>query len=560
MRRLIFLITLMVTLSGCATYRQDIDEGLQLAKNGDWQGAETVIDKALESPQDTLLRYLEKGALAQYQGDYERSNELLEQAEQLSDTFFKKSLENRAWALLSNPRQSDYYGNGVERVYISYLKSLNYLALAEEAPARTPQRQSLLDAAVVEARRIDLKLNEISALTTSYAELDAKENQAFYMKALDWLGNFYAGGRSSEEFQYREDAWGRYLEGLQYESAGDYDDARISYTNAAKLYESGYAKQYDLSPMTAQRARLDAIRMMQKSGWSQGEVDAAINQYLDSAHQELLSQYQQHDAELVIIEHQGFMPDKAEMSLFLYADPEAYSLVLDPVIPYENGRRNLNDYDEFRWFTMVYSDANPLSMFANYKAGGIWRTFDGLFTKRVILGAGVWRQLRSLGLEEQLLQVPLRITVPFYRRFELDNQPGILSLGTDTMQIPTLRMSSLADIALQDQIAHAQRDIYEGLVRELLRAWLAQQAQQQLVKDNTLGMLVGFASQVALMATSAADTRNWLTLPAQVRLQRRPLAAGTYTPNYQVGEHSFTMEQTQIASGEMKIWNLRNPY
>jgi hypothetical protein len=199
-------------------------------------------------------------------------------------------------------------------------------------------------------------------------------------------------------------------------------------------------------------------------------------------------------------------------------------------------------------------------MFANYKAGGIWRTFDGLFTKRVILGAGVWRQLRSLGLEEQLLQVPLRITVPFYRRFELDNQPGILSLGTDTMQIPTLRMSSLADIALQDQIAHAQRDIYEGLVRELLRAWLAKQAQQQLVKDNTLGMLVGFASQVALMATSAADTRNWLTLPAQVRLQRRPLAAGTYTPNYQVGEHSFTMEQTQIASGEMKIWNLRNPY
>ncbi|TPE54358.1 hypothetical protein FJM67_05280 [Maribrevibacterium harenarium] len=560
MLRLTLLITLILTLSGCATYRQDIDEGLQLAKNGDWQGAETVIDKALESPQDTLLRYLEKGALAQYQGDYERSNELLEQAEQLSDTFFKKSLENRAWALLSNPRQSDYYGNGVERVYISYLKSLNYLALAEEAPARTPQRQSLLDAAVVEARRIDLKLNEISALTTSYAELDAKENQAFYMKALDWLGNFYAGGRSSEEFQYREDAWGRYLEGLQYESAGDYDDARISYTNAAKLYESGYAKQYDLSPMTAQRARLDAIRMMQKSGWSQGEVDAAINQYLDSAHQELLSQYQQHDTELVIIEHQGFIPDKAEMSLFLYADPEAYSLVLDPVIPYENGRRNLNDYDEFRWFTMVYSDANPLSMFANYKAGGIWRTFDGLFTKRVILGAGVWRQLRSLGLEEQLLQVPLRITVPFYRRFELDNQPGILSLGADTMQTPTLRMSSLADIALQDQIAHAQRDIYEGLVRELLRAWLAQQARQQLVKDNTLGMLVGFASQVALMATSAADTRNWLTLPAQVRLQRRPLAAGTYTPNYQVGEHSFTMEQTQIASGEMKIWNIRNPY
>ena len=48
MLRLTLLITLILTLSGCATYRQDIDEGLLLAKSGDWQGAETVIDKALE--------------------------------------------------------------------------------------------------------------------------------------------------------------------------------------------------------------------------------------------------------------------------------------------------------------------------------------------------------------------------------------------------------------------------------------------------------------------------------------------------------------------------------
>ncbi|WOD06047.1 hypothetical protein [Marinomonas sp. GJ51-6] len=95
---------LVVTLSGCATYKQSIDEGLNLAKEGNWAQAESTLEPVLNNPQDQLLYYLEIGTLAQNQGDYERSNDLLEQAEALSDTFLKDSFSNRSWSLTEQPK------------------------------------------------------------------------------------------------------------------------------------------------------------------------------------------------------------------------------------------------------------------------------------------------------------------------------------------------------------------------------------------------------------------------------------------------------------------------
>lgn len=545
-------------LTGCATYKQEIDKGLTLAKQGDWKNAESKLSDALhDNPHDQLLYLLEVGALAQNQGDYQRSNTLLEQADKLSDTFFQKSFSNRAWALLSNPRQENYHGSGLERVYISYLKSLNYLALSEQATSHE-ERDKLRDSALVEARRIDNKLNEIQAQKPSYQELNAKQDQAFYMKALSWLGNFYNGGRSTEEYAYRDDAWARYLEGLQYEISKQYDDARISYQDAAKLYEAGYAKQYSLSNMTAERAWLDSIRMMQKGGgWSQDDINKLIKEKLSPAMQTVLASYKKDDAELVILEHEGFIPDKSEMSLRLYADPNAYSLVLQPLTGSDHQQQN----DAFRWFTMVYSDINPLNLLANYKAGGAWGAVSGVFTKRVIVGSAVWKQLEQAHLDTLLTQQFIRVTVPYYRRFTLDHQTPILKLNgpakTDKSS-QTIRMTSLADIALQEQLFDAQRDIYEGLVRELLRSWLADRVARS-VKDDTASLILSLIGQVSVFASSAADTRNWLTLPAQVRLTREALPAAPYEPDYSVDKQHFSLGKIVLQPNEIKVWNLRNP-
>lgn len=552
----VFIWVTICLLAGCATYQQDIEEGLNLAKEGQWKGAEDKLEGVLDNSQDQLLYYMEIGALAQNQGDFERSNTLLEKAERLSDTFFPDNFSNRSWALLSNPRQGDYRGSGLERVYISYLKSLNYLALAEQEKNSSKKRQ-LNDAALVEVRRIDIKLNEIRAQTPSYQDLNAKENQAFYMKALNWLGDFYTGGRDTDKFLYRDDAWARYLAGLQYEIDGEFDDARISYEKAANLYEDGYAKQYALPSTTAERAWLDAIRMMQKGGFSQSEIQQKIDTKLSADMQATLKQYHQGDAELVVLEHQGFIPDKSEMTLLLYADPRAYSLVLEPL----HGGGNVEVNDAFRWFTMVYADINPLNLIANYKAGGAWGTFSGIFTKRVILGRPVWQQLNDIKVDKLLTEQTIRVTVPYYRRFTLDQHQPTLQVNTPTIAPfnNSLRMTSLADIALQEQLAQAQRDIYEGLVRELLRSWLAYQVSSN-VKDQNAALILNLIGQVAVFASSASDTRNWLTLPAQVRLTREPLPPGEYNPDYTVNKKAFSLGKVNLEANKIKLWNLRNPY
>ena len=551
----LFLWASVCFLAGCATYKQDIDAGLSLAKEGEWKAAENKLEGVLNNPQDKLLYYMEAGALAQNQGDFERSNTLLEQAEKLSDTFFPENFSNRSWALLTNPRQSDYRGSGIEGVYISYLKSLNYLALAEQE-TDTRQKRQLQDAALVEVRRIDIKLNEIRAQNPSYQDLNAKENQAFYMKALSWLGNFYTGGRDTDKFIYRDDAWARYMEGLQYEISGEYDDARISYQKAANLYQDGYAKQYDLPVITAERAWLDTIRMMQKGGYSQDEIQQQINSKLSPAMQETLKQYHDGVSELVILEHQGFVPDKSEMTLLLYADPRAYSLVLEPL----HGGGSTQANDSFRWFTMVYADINPLNLIANYKAGGAWGTFSGIFTKRVILGQPVWQQLSATHVDKLLTEQTIRVTVPYYGRFTLDQHQPTLQVSTETVAPfkNSIRMTSLADIAFQEQLAQAQRDIYEGLVRELLRSWLAYQVSSN-VQDQNAALILNLIGQVAVFASSAADTRNWLTLPAQVRLTRAPLPPGEYTPDYQVNQKTFSLGKVHLEANKIKVWNLRNP-
>lgn len=553
--RWIFLCLSVSFLAGCATYKQDIDAGLSLAKEGEWKEAEAKLEGVLDNSQDKLLYYMEIGALAQNQGDFERSNALLEQAERMSDTFFPENFSNRSWALLSNPRQGDYRGSGMERVYISYLKSMNYLALAANENNAAKKRQ-LNDAALVEVRRIDLKLNEIRAQNPSYQDLNAKENQAFYMKALSWLGDFYTGGRDTDQFLYRDDAWARYMEGLQYEINGEYDDARISYQKAANLYEDGYAKQYDLPTVTSERAWLDTIRMMQKGGFSQSEIQQQINAKLSPEMQETLKQYQSGDAELVVLEHQGFIPDKREMTLLLYADPRAYSLVLEPL----HGGGSIEANDAFRWFTMVYADINPLNLIANYKTGGAWGTFSGIFTKRVILGRPVWQQLNSAKVDTLLTQQTIRVTVPYYGRFTLDKHQTTLQVNNTKAKVQnqSVRMTSLADIAFQEQLAQAQRDIYEGLIRELLRSWLAYQVAAN-VQDESASLILNLIGQVAVFASSAADTRNWLTLPAQVRLTREPLPPGEYTPDYTVNKKTFSLGKVNLEANKITLWNLRNP-
>ena len=79
---------------------------------------------------------------------------------------------------------------------------------------------------------------------------------------------------------------------------------------------------------------------------------------------------------------------------------------------------------------MVYADIHPLSMIANYKAGKANAALQGFFTKRIILGSKIWQELTRLHFDEALFTSPLRVTIPYYNRFTLDNSLTSLSISS----------------------------------------------------------------------------------------------------------------------------------
>jgi hypothetical protein len=451
--------------------------------------------------------------------------------------------------------QGDFQPTGFERVYINFFKSLNYLALAEQAKSRQ-ERQSLLDAALVESRRIDLKLNEIAALNPSYEDIDGA-NKAFLSKAVDWLSGFYTGDINSDDYVYRDDAWARYMEGLQYEISGEYDDARIAYQASANLYDKGYTKQYNLPKDTGQRAWLDTIRMMKKAGGWQSEYPSLAKEKLNKKYQALLADYDKKPAEIIVLEEQGFVPERKELNLMLYASPQSYSLVLEPL--YTGTHQDANNAS--RWFSMVYADQGLLNLFANYQAGGAWNTFAGVFTKRIILGNAGWRSLRSVGIDKMLSEAPVRIAVPYYDPVVLDSTKTKLSSSLATSGASkhnSVRMTSLADITMQVQLSQASRDIYETLLRELLRNYLAYKVSSE-VQDETASLLLGFVGKIAVLASASSETRNWSTLPAQIRLTRQAADTGLQSLNYQTNGRNFTLDPFELNKNQIKVWNIRNP-
>ena len=148
----------------------------------------------------TVLFKLDMGLLFHYAGMSDSSNEYLFAAEREIEDLFTKSVSLTAISMVLNDNVLPYEGEDFEKVLVNVFLALNYV------------RMNQPDEALVEARKVDLKLREF----------DKK----------------YEGKN-----KYQEDAFVRYLMGVLYESAGEINDAFISYRQAHETYEV-YGREY----------------------------------------------------------------------------------------------------------------------------------------------------------------------------------------------------------------------------------------------------------------------------------------------------------------------------
>jgi uncharacterized protein len=277
----------MFLLSSCASYyRRNMAFQTEVAK-GDLEHAEKMLagDKRIQRDRNRLLYLLNMGFVNHLQGEYEESNKYFNEADLMVEDY-DRNYATEALALVSNPEVNPYPIEDFETVMIHYYKALNYLKL------------SSFDAALVEARRMNLLLNR--------------------------MNDRYPDRKN----RYQADAFAHILIGLAYEASGDLNNAFIAYRNAYDVYqgEHGY-----FGVDVPGQLKKDLLRITYQLSFQQ-----EYQYYADR----FGTNFQPESAkagEVVVLWHNGMGPVKDEWSINFVAVPGG-----DGVVVFENEELGLS--------------------------------------------------------------------------------------------------------------------------------------------------------------------------------------------------------------------------
>ena len=201
--RMKFLMLFAFMMQGCAMsvgFYKQVDTELASER---YASAAKIVQENKETygKNSTVLYNLESGLLLHYAGDYELSSRHFLESEREMDDLYTQSVSKGVGSMVLNDNLLPYEGEDFEKVYVNLFLALNYARLGK------------IEDALVEARKVDLKLNE-------------------YSRQYD--------GRNS----YKQDAFVRYIMGVLYEADGEVNDAFISYRSAYegfKAYDTLFA-------------------------------------------------------------------------------------------------------------------------------------------------------------------------------------------------------------------------------------------------------------------------------------------------------------------------------
>lgn len=198
MKRLILFLASALLLCSCSNKAMTRYETLApvLKKEG-FEGTIQKIEKEkddLYGEKSAFLYHFDEGMLFHYAGKNKESIKHFEQAEQIYEDLYTKSVTNEAAALVTNDNIRPYRARPFEVLLMYQYQILNYLAIGD------------LDGALVEVRRAQIA------------------SEALYQK---------------DKEKVNDNGWLRYLSAIVYEMAGEEDDAAIAYLKAAKAFEEG---------------------------------------------------------------------------------------------------------------------------------------------------------------------------------------------------------------------------------------------------------------------------------------------------------------------------------
>ncbi len=250
------LITCLII--GCGGYKmQDLQIALEA---GEPEKAYTNLQKNARKKPDIPFLF-ELGLVAHYANHFPESNTAFDQAEDIAEDRYTKSLSKEAGSLVTSDKLRPYSGTRYERLLSHYYRALNYVY------------QGQLDGALVECRRATALIN--------------------YFKGEDEDYDFFGAGFLA------------YLSGVLFEATGEWNDAYISYKQAADYYRNAAEKTGVEMPEDIGRS---LVRLARKLGFID-EMERYQKQYGE------FSARPENTSELILFYESGYVPPKGEDAL-----------------------------------------------------------------------------------------------------------------------------------------------------------------------------------------------------------------------------------------------------
>ena len=252
---ILFTICLMI---GCGGYKfQEVIEPLE---RGQPEDAYTYLQKHTPKKPDIPFLF-ELGLVAHYANHFQESNAAFEQAGDIAEDRYTKSLSKEAGSLITSDKLRPYPGTRYERLLSHYYRAINYIYLNQ------------LDGALVECRKATALIN--------------------YFKGEDEKYDFFGTGFLA------------YLSGVLFEATGEWNDAYISYKQAAEYYRNASEKTGVEMPNDIGHS---LVRLARKLEFSD-DLERYRNQYGDSP------THSENTGELILFYESGYVPSKSEEAL-----------------------------------------------------------------------------------------------------------------------------------------------------------------------------------------------------------------------------------------------------
>ena len=250
------LITCLIT--GCGGYK--FSEVIEPLEKGQPKVAYTYLQKHTPKKPDIPFLF-ELGLVAHYANHFPESNTALDQAEDIAEDRYTKSVSKEVGSLVTSDTLRPYSGTRYERLLNHYYQALNYVY------------QGQLDGALVECRRATALIN--------------------YFKGEDETYDFFGAGFLA------------YLSGVLFEATGEWNDAYISYKQAAEYYRNAAEKTGVEMPEDIGRS---LVRLARKLSFTD-ELERYQEQYGE------FSARPENTGELILFYESGYVPPKGEDAL-----------------------------------------------------------------------------------------------------------------------------------------------------------------------------------------------------------------------------------------------------